>query len=271
MISENIYTPYFYIIRHTMTGMMYAGARWAKGCHPDEFMTLNGYTTSSNTINDIINQEGLDSFELLRIDTNCDGYSVYDYETLFLETNKCAESIHWLNGHNNDKASPIDSNKNKQIMLLRYGVENASQSSEIKHKKKKTSLKNYGVDHPAKSDVVKQKVKQKSLEKYGVESPNSSKIVQDNKKKALLEKYGVDNIFQSDKVKELIKETNILKYGYDNVSKSPAIKLKKHMTFLANTGYDHPSKHPFFSIIDTHKTFSKNILSKCFPEFKQFY
>lgn len=30
--------PYFYIIQHIQSGMRYAGARWAVGCHPDEFL-----------------------------------------------------------------------------------------------------------------------------------------------------------------------------------------------------------------------------------------
>lgn len=54
MFSTNTYTqtiPYFYIIRHIESNKMYAGSRYAKNCHPSEFMTVNGYTTSSSEIN----------------------------------------------------------------------------------------------------------------------------------------------------------------------------------------------------------------------------
>lgn len=33
MSSTTIYTPYFYIIHHKTSKKMYAGARWAEGCH----------------------------------------------------------------------------------------------------------------------------------------------------------------------------------------------------------------------------------------------
>lgn len=80
MSSKTIYTPYFYIIQHKTSKKMYAGARWAEGCHPGEFMQPKGYQTSSNTILDIIEQEGLEAFETLRLDINLDGLSAYDCE-----------------------------------------------------------------------------------------------------------------------------------------------------------------------------------------------
>ncbi|CAB4126972.1 hypothetical protein UFOVP84_39 [uncultured Caudovirales phage] len=155
MISKDIYTPYFYIIQHKETKKMYAGSKWAKGCHPDEFMQPNGYTTSSNIINSIIEQDGLDYFEILRIDTNCDGLHPYDYETLFLETIDCASSPDWYNGHNNkfirDKLVPFGSVKYNMLIKLKYGVSNCMHIEEVKLKQKfaekKTLMEKYGVNH----------------------------------------------------------------------------------------------------------------------------
>lgn len=111
--------PYFYIIRHISTGRMYAGSKYAKGCNPDYFMIKGGYTTSSNTINDIISKDGIKSFEILRIDTYCDGFHPYDYETIFLKTNNCASSDNWYNSHNNTGMSfGLSSFYKKQNQLL---------------------------------------------------------------------------------------------------------------------------------------------------------
>lgn len=63
---------------------MYAGSRWAKGCHPDEFMQLNGYKTSSTKILEIIEQEGIDIFDVIKITTQFDNISAYEYESTFL-------------------------------------------------------------------------------------------------------------------------------------------------------------------------------------------
>ena len=131
MTSKNIYTPYFYIIRHKETNIKYAGSKWAKGCHPDEFMQPNGYTTSSNIINSIIEQDGLDSFEILRIDTNCDGLQPHDYETLFLETIDCASSPDWYNGHNN-KLSGFGTLAFIKSMQHKYNVDNPGQLEYVK-------------------------------------------------------------------------------------------------------------------------------------------
>lgn len=105
----NIYVtncqPYFYIIKHKSSGKLYAGCKYAKNCTPDNFMTENGYQTSSKIVKYIISIEGLDSFEILRIDTYCDGMHVLDYETLFLNSLDCANSPNWLNCHNNAEYS----------------------------------------------------------------------------------------------------------------------------------------------------------------------
>jgi hypothetical protein len=152
MSSKYIYPctiPYFYIIQHKESKKLYVGARWAKSCKPDEFMQPTGYTTSSPTINSIIDQEGLDSFEILRIDTNLDGISAYDYETLFLQCLDCASSPDWYNGHNNDNKCPAFGTKQfKQLMLNKYG--NEFFNNPIKNKE--TCLKKYGVDSYKKTE-----------------------------------------------------------------------------------------------------------------------
>ena len=262
MTSKIIYTtvPYFYIIQHKLTKKMYAGSRWAKGCHPDEFMQPNGYTTSSNIINQIIEQESLDSFEILRIDTNLDGISVYDYESLFLQVINCANSSDWYNGHNNTGILSLGTIAFKNIMIQKYGVEHNSQIPKFKDKQKlsnkKTLIERYGVEHqmqvPKFNEKQQMSRKINNLEKYGVEYtsqlPNIKLKVIESRNLTLMENYGVINPFQIQDVKDKIKNSNLEKYGVE-----------------------YPSQIKFFSIIETRKTYAKNILSRCYPELRQYF
>ena len=109
--------------------------------------------------------------------------------------------------------------KTKSTNLKKWGVENPSQSTEIKKKKKVIWLEKWGVDHPSKSDIIKKK-----------------------KIETFVEKWGVKNPFQSEEIKELIKETNLNKIGVENPSQSLDIKSKKKKTSLKNWGVDHPLK-----------------------------
>lgn len=145
----NIYTPYFYIIQHIKSKKLYAGSKYASGCHPDEFMQPNGYQTSSPTINSIIEQEGLSSFIVLRIDTFCDNIFPYEYETLFLQTLNCAKSSDWYNAHNNDGILPSYATEEfYQLMFNKHGDRFYNNPS----KNKITCLERYGVDHQSKID-----------------------------------------------------------------------------------------------------------------------
>lgn len=73
-----MYKPYFYIIEHKRSKMKYAGSKWSKNADPERFMKTGGYLTSSSKIKEIINAEGLDSFNIICIksETEC-GMDVY--------------------------------------------------------------------------------------------------------------------------------------------------------------------------------------------------
>ena len=123
---------------------MYAGCRSSKNCHPNELLRPNGYNTSSKMVLSLIKLEGIDSFEILRIDTNCDGLSPYAYETLFLEVNDCANSDGWYNYHNNNgwMVNPMHDNKivnsrlntMKSNMMDKYGVNHNMSLPGVSHR-----------------------------------------------------------------------------------------------------------------------------------------
>jgi len=161
MTSTSIYTPYFYIIQHIESKKLYAGSRFKSGCHPEEFFRTNGYQTSSEIINSIIEQEGLSAFIILRIDTYCDNIHPYDYETSFLECLDCAKSPDWYNGHNNDGKCPAyGTSQFRQLMINKYGDEFYNNPT----KNKETCLERYGVDHQNKRESEKLRLSTAAIE-----------------------------------------------------------------------------------------------------------
>lgn len=243
-----IYTktnPYFYIIRNKETEIMYAGARWAKGCNPEEFMKETGYQTSSSIIHSIVKEFGLDIFEVLRIDTYCDGLHPYDYESIFLQTINCAASKNWYNIHNNNnnKCSSFGSQEHIKFMLENYGVENASQSEIIKEKKRNTNIQNYGVENVFQSEEIKQKIKKTNLEKYGIECYTKTEEYKEKSKQTCLEKYGYEYSSQHPKTREKFKKTCLEKYDFDHPQKSSKVREKTKATNLARYGFEHPMQN----------------------------
>lgn len=93
--------PYFYVIKHVPSGRLYAGIRSASGCHPDELLRPDGYTTSSKEVKNLIDSDGLESFRVLYVVTEKDlGIDVYLAEYEFLTCHDAAKSDIWLNKTN---------------------------------------------------------------------------------------------------------------------------------------------------------------------------
>jgi len=127
--------PYFYIVRHKNSGMLYAGSRWKIGCTPKELFTPGGYLTSSKRIKEIINKEGLDSFEIYLTLTEAEcGLDVFYYETRFLRQYNISNRTNWYNGHDNFSSSAFNTTSFKKNMKNKYGFEYSSQVPEIKTK-----------------------------------------------------------------------------------------------------------------------------------------
>lgn len=291
MTSTSIYTtPYFYIIQHIESKKLYAGSKWAIGCHPDEFMHPNGYQTSSSTINTIIYQEGLKAFNVLRIDTYCDNIHPYEYETAFLRCLDCAKSPDWYNGHNNTRPPAYGTSEFTDLILSKYNVDKPHKIPNIRNKTISTNLTKYGVENPGQVELFKEKSKLTCLEKYGVEYSLQDLLVRqkgidthlakydvkqytnrEQSKQTCLEKYGVANVSNIPEVRSKANNTNLEKYGATNASQVQQFKDKRTETNLRNSGVENPSQFKFLSIIETKKSYAKNIISRVFPEFRQFY
>jgi hypothetical protein len=139
-MPQTIYTSkFFYVIRDRRNGMLYAGCKFAEDSNPNTFMTEDGYKTSSKDIQQIIDQEGLDTFEIVKLRIMDDPL---DYETRFLRKVNAAANPKFYNCHNNNIAS-FGTESYEQMIIKKYGVPNISMNKELKllaNKKQKLTL-----------------------------------------------------------------------------------------------------------------------------------
>lgn len=114
--------------------------------------------------------------------------------------------------------------KMKDTTIRIYGVENISQSKEIKNRKRETLYKNHGTYSVF--DLSKEKIKYL----YGVENISQSEIIKEKKKQKALEKYNVDNVFKSEEIKKDIIDSFLKNYGVENPQQNKEIKSKTRKT-----------------------------------------
>ena len=245
------YTPYFYIIQHIPTKMLYAGCRYSKaktkysvnGCHPEEFMKEDGYCTSSKIIKSIISEYSINSFRVVQIIKETElSETVLSYETKFLQLNHIKNNDMWYNMHNNDNKW-YDPEYVKSIMLDRYGVENAFSAQEIIEKIHNTNLDRYGVKYPLQNLEVLDKMKETNLEKYGVKYVFQNAEIKNNIAATNLERYGSENVFGSKEIIEKIHNTNLDRYGVKHPLQNLEIMNKTKETNLDRYGVDNPAKN----------------------------
>jgi hypothetical protein len=234
-----IYTPYFYIIQDIRNSVYYAGAKWERGCHPDQLLKEGGYETSSETIKELIRSNGINSFVVRKIRTFATAKEAQNYETRFLQKINAKSHPRFYNGHNNDGA--MDHNKMKFIMMERYGVEYPMQSITIQEKVRITNIEKYGIEWQIQSKETREKTKNTLNERYGVNHNLSIPEVIDKIKQTNIEKYGVDNPYKSKDIKEKIKRTNERLYG-GFTFESPILREKVKQTLKQRYGVEHNSQ-----------------------------
>jgi hypothetical protein len=103
--------------------------------------------------------------------------------------------------------------KAKVSCIEKYGVENVSQSKDIKTKKIESMKQHFGMSHHLMLNSQKIKQKQTCIEKYGVENVSQDSSIQHKKALTCIEHFSVDNAFKASQIKEKIKNTNLEKYG----------------------------------------------------------
>lgn len=87
--------PFTYYLLHKPTGLKYYGVRYKKGCHPDDLW--NKYFSSSKDVKQLIEQYGLQSFEVEVRKTFGNIKSAKDWEHKVLSRLKVISKKDWLN------------------------------------------------------------------------------------------------------------------------------------------------------------------------------
>lgn len=98
---------------------------------------------------------------------------------------------HGLKKRNMSEANSLVAKQRKKTCLKKYGVENPSQSEEIKEKKRQTFLKNYGVDNIRKYKPFYDYVEKVIFEKYG---KTRKELLSEKLKKIWDEKSWIDKM-----------------------------------------------------------------------------
>jgi hypothetical protein len=216
------YQPYFYIIQEIETGIYYAGSKYSQKkpnpTHPSLFMIEGGYTTSSETINQIIAENGLESFRIRKLRVFDTKEQAVDYETRFLIKVDARNNPRFHNGHNNDGYYSRDFAQ-KRIMET-YGVDNYAKTVEFPEKFREASRKKYGVDHHLQNPEIMAKQKRTNLERWGVDNVAKSQQIKDSVRHTKQEKYGNPNFVNPDKA----TETNLEKYGVKRPTQIPEVR-----------------------------------------------
>lgn len=120
--------------------------------------------------------------------------------------------------------------KIKNTNIIRYGVENVSQSDDVKNKLK-THWSSLGVSSPMQLQENKDKSVQTCKDRYGVDYYFQSKDYKDKSKKTSLMKYGVDHPSKNSDVKRKVALTKNKKYGiyyFNNPEKVNQTCLSKY-------------------------------------------
>jgi very-short-patch-repair endonuclease len=134
------------------------------------------------------------------------------------------------------------SEKRKQTMLNKYGVESMFKSDRFKEKSKQTMLRKYGVDHNWKSKEIRDRMKKTLLERYGVDNPTKLKSIQEKQKQTCLQKYGTREILSNKNIREQIKQTCLAKYDGVAPACSEEVYIKQKQTCLEKYGVNNPAK-----------------------------
>ena len=158
----------------------------------------------------------------------------------------------------------------KRTCLVKFGVENAMHSDDLKSKLIKTNLEKYNCENVFQNEEIKNKIVKTNRKRFGVSYPMQSKKIQEKSKEVINNKYGVDNVFQNVDIIKKSQETKLDKYGslntnhvylYDNIEFDSSWELA---FYIYHKDKGHKIEHE-------SKCFSydyNNKIHKYYPDFK---
>jgi hypothetical protein len=202
-------TPYFYIIKHKPTDTLYAGCKINDSADSLNLMTKDGYKTTSKIVKKLINEGGLESFEILKIKHFDNIDQTLKYETTFLQKVKAATNPKFLNLHNGGqnfvnrggyKLSKCTKNK----MRKPKSKETIEKQNESKRKRDKTIYKKMIETRKSKgipwiSEKQREKIKEFNKKYWNEEN-------KENQKNRMIEFYKSNPI--SEETRNKLKKIN---------------------------------------------------------------
>lgn len=102
--------------------------------------------------------------------------------------------------------------KRRQTNRKHFGVDCNFSDPSNKEKSKKTCILKYGVENPSQSKMIQDKIETTKLERHGDRFYTN----REQAKKTCLKKFGVEYAIQAKEVREKGKQTNLRKFGVEN-------------------------------------------------------
>lgn len=121
-------TPYTYLIKHTPTGRVYYGVRYAKGCTPGDLWKT--YFTSSSHVHSLIDSDGVDSFEFEIRQVFDNATRAREWEARVLKRLKVVARSNFINKTDNVSIDPLMASK---AMKGRKGVDHPAYGKKRPH------------------------------------------------------------------------------------------------------------------------------------------
>ena len=131
---------------------------------------------------------------------------------------------------------PGSSEKAKATNLKKYGASVFINSEKGVKKKKETSILKYGVEHPTKTEEIRAKMKETMRRRHGVSHPLQSSIFQEKRKNTMVSRYGYDGVLNNPEMRKKFEEVMREKYGFISIAQTPSGMNKIIETKIAS-GY----------------------------------
>lgn len=102
-------------------------------------------------------------------------------------------------------------------------------------------LKKYGVNNVFQLNSVKERIEKRNIERYGVPSYLQTEEFKKKRKSTMITKYGYEHFLQDEDCRQRYMEVCQNKYGENYLE---LFCKKAQETFQRNTGYSHPAQSP---------------------------
>jgi hypothetical protein len=201
-----------------------------------EMLIKKGYVFTKIGSDITIKTQDLSNFSKAKIDVECDYCG--------LKYTMCWDKyyVRVLNNCFCNKIACKKCNylKTKEVLTIKYGVNNPSLIEDAKIKRESTFIKNYGVKNPSMFDRIKEKKAETTLKNYGVDNPFKNKeIIEQIKIKKAQTLYENNNQSCSKQQKYISKlYEGVLNFNVDNVNLDISFLDEKIYLEYDGSGHD---------------------------------